>query len=105
MEHPDIELMLNPTAELVELAPGGVDVAIRFGDGNWPGLEAEPLLLTNFVIVAATSLVGTEPFPDPARIYEFPGFRSMAPTNWRFGSTGRALSPSATSMSCICRGT
>lgn len=70
--HPDIELMLNPTAELVDFSPGGVDIAIRFGDGRWPGLESEPLLLTNFVIVAATSLVGTEPFPDPARIYEFP---------------------------------
>jgi len=70
--HPDIELMLNPTADLVDFAPGGVDLAIRFGDGHWPGLVSEPLLLTNFVIVAATSLVGTDPFPDPARITDYP---------------------------------
>ena len=36
-EHPQIELMLNPTAQLVELAPGGVDVAIRFGRGSGAG--------------------------------------------------------------------
>ncbi|HVL21483.1 MAG TPA: LysR family transcriptional regulator, partial [Amaricoccus sp.] len=33
--HPEVELMLNPTSQLIELAPGGVDVAIRFGTGTW----------------------------------------------------------------------
>ena len=47
--HPEIVLMLNPTPDLVELAPGGIDVAIRFGDGNWAGLQSEPLLATDFV--------------------------------------------------------
>ena len=38
-EHPEVELMLNPTADLVELAPGGIDVAIRYGTGDWRGLR------------------------------------------------------------------
>ena len=58
LKHQDIELMLNPTAENIELKPGGVDLAIRFGRGDWPGLESELLFKTNFVVVGATRLVG-----------------------------------------------
>lgn len=47
-EHPDLELMLNPTAAVVEMQPGGVDVAIRFGNGKWPGLDAEMFGLAPF---------------------------------------------------------
>ncbi len=75
--HPEIELMLNPTAELVGLEPGGVDLAIRYGRGHWPGLQSEPLLLTSFVIVAARSLVGDEEFPDPARLQAFPWLQEI----------------------------
>ncbi|GAB4348964.1 MAG: transcriptional regulator GcvA [Oricola sp.] len=77
IEHPDIELMLNPTAEIVELAPGGVDVAIRFGGGKWPGLDAELLLPTTFAIVAATSLVGDKPFTDPEQLVDYPWLQEL----------------------------
>lgn len=77
LEHPDIELMLNPTAEVVELAPGGVDVAIRFGDGNWKGLEAELLLPTTFAIIAARSLVGDKPFTDPEQLVDYPWVQEL----------------------------
>ena len=30
--HPDVLLMLNPTSKVMELKPGGVDLAIRYGD-------------------------------------------------------------------------
>jgi LysR family transcriptional regulator, glycine cleavage system transcriptional activator len=70
--HPEIELMLNPTAELVELKPGGVDVAIRFGRGHWPGLDAEMLLPTSHAIVAATSLVGAREIGEPRDILDLP---------------------------------
>ncbi len=70
--HPDFELMLNPTAEVVELKPGGVDLAIRFGKGDWPGLEAELLIPTNFAIVAASCLIGDRKIEKPEDILEFP---------------------------------
>lgn len=56
-ENPGAELMLVPTAELVELAPGGVDLAIRWGRGAWPGLDAEMLIPSGLVVVGAPSLV------------------------------------------------
>src|ERR1044071_7492952 len=41
--HPELTLMLSPTAQVVELRPGGVDLAIRFGHGQWQGVKATPL--------------------------------------------------------------
>lgn len=58
MAHPDIDLVVNPTVENVDLSSTGCDIAIRFGAGVWPGLESELLLPSNFVIVAAPSVVG-----------------------------------------------
>ena len=72
LKHPDIELMLNPTAEVVELKPGGVDLAIRFGGGNWPGLESELLLATNFVVVGANRLIGGKTIDSLEDILQFP---------------------------------
>ncbi len=37
--HPEVELDLDPSARVVDLAAGGVDLAIRYGNGGWPGLE------------------------------------------------------------------
>ncbi|MTH97549.1 LysR family transcriptional regulator [Roseibium sp. RKSG952] len=72
MMHPDIELMLNTTAEVVSLEPGGVDLAIRYGGGEWPGLDAELLLKTNYVVVGATSLVGDVEVREPEDLLQFP---------------------------------
>lgn len=57
LEHPDIPLVLDPSPDLVSLRPGGVDVAIRYGEGNWPGMTSELLLQSPIVIVAAPSLL------------------------------------------------
>jgi len=76
-DHPDIELMLNPTGEVVELGPGGVDLAIRFGDGTWPGLESELLLPTNYVVVGATCLIGDKKVSDPEDLLQFPWLQEL----------------------------
>jgi len=41
--HPDIEVRLNTTGRLVDFAREDVDVAVRYGDGNWPGLNVEKM--------------------------------------------------------------
>ena len=55
--HPDITLMLNPTAEVIEIGTGEADIAIRFGKGEWPDVIATPLLLPDMVVVAARRLI------------------------------------------------
>ncbi len=56
--HPDIELSVNPTAQVIDFFSAGVDVAVRYGTGNWAGLESELLMPSNFVVIGAPSLVG-----------------------------------------------
>jgi LysR family glycine cleavage system transcriptional activator len=42
--HPEIELRIHASQELADFAHDGVDVAIRYGRGRFPGLHAEKLL-------------------------------------------------------------
>ena len=59
-EHPDIDLTIHPTAELVDMTQGDYDLAIRFGTGEWKGLESELLVSSDYVIVGAPKLVGEQ---------------------------------------------
>ncbi|MBP7001890.1 LysR family transcriptional regulator [Amaricoccus sp.] len=70
--HPDLDLLLNPTYDLVELAPGGVDVAIRYGRGDWAGLSCELLLPSDFMIVAAPGLVAGRRVAAAADLLDLP---------------------------------
>lgn len=78
--HPEIDLTLNPTAARVTLEPGGVDVAIRFGGGRWAGLEAELLLVTEFVIAGATTLIGDCKVATPGDLLAFPWLQEIGTT-------------------------
>lgn len=54
--HPDIDLDLRATDVAVDLRHDGVDVAIRYGRGPYPGLVAEPLFGDRFAPVASPAL-------------------------------------------------
>jgi DNA-binding transcriptional LysR family regulator len=41
--HPDIEVRLNTTGRMVDFTREDVDVAVRYGNGNWPGLHVEKM--------------------------------------------------------------
>lgn len=42
--HPDIDTALLATYDVVDLQAGEADLALRHGQGRWPGLEIEPIL-------------------------------------------------------------
>jgi LysR family glycine cleavage system transcriptional activator len=90
-EHPEVELMLNPTPQVVELAPGGVDVAIRHGRGGWPGLDAELLLPTSLVVVAARSLIGDRRITDPRDILDLPWLQELGTSEMSEWLRGRGV--------------
>lgn len=71
-EHPEIELMLNPTPGRIDLRREDYDLAIRYGAGDWPGLEAEPFIPSRFLIVAARELVEGKRLDTPADIARLP---------------------------------
>jgi len=43
-EHPEVDLRLMTNNNRVDLAGEGLDLAIRFGDGAWHGVHAEPIM-------------------------------------------------------------
>lgn len=75
--HPEIDLLVNPSSELCDPAPGGIDLALRFGDGNWPGLEADMLVPTDIVITASPDLVGDCDVSSPADLLAFPWLQEL----------------------------
>jgi len=75
--HPGIDLMINPSTHLTNPELGGIDLGLRFGAGTWPGLEAEMLVPTNMVVVAAPELVGDRPFHDASELRDYPWLKEI----------------------------
>lgn len=54
--HPEITLRVSTHNNRVEIAREGLDLAIRFGEGRWPGLEAVPLIAPEMMPHCAPAL-------------------------------------------------
>jgi LysR family glycine cleavage system transcriptional activator len=71
-EHcPQTSLMIDPSPALIPLEPGGIDVAIRYGKGQWPGLNAIALLPSPIAIVAAPKLIGDQNIASPEELINY----------------------------------
>lgn len=57
--HPGIDLAIDPAHESREIGREA-DVGLRYGTGDWPGLESRLLLESPVVVVAAPALVPVE---------------------------------------------
>ncbi len=55
--HPDIDLRVSATADHVDFAREDVDVAVRHGDGKWPGLDAVRLCSEQLFPVCSPKLI------------------------------------------------
>ena len=56
--HPEIGLSLHPDSKVVDLHRERMDLGIRYGNGDWPGVETEYLTSARLVIAGAPSLIG-----------------------------------------------
>lgn len=65
--HPDIDLQLQASDDLIDLRSTAVDIAIRYGRGPYPGLAIEPLFTDRFAPVANPRLGVVSP-EDLARV-------------------------------------
>lgn len=54
--HPQIGLRLQPLVDLIDLETAHIDMAIRWGDGDWSDLEVEPLLPCPAFVVAGAAI-------------------------------------------------
>lgn len=62
--HPDITLEVNATPQLVDLLREGYHAALRVGTGQWKGLQAEPLVESPLIALAAPARAARLPMGD-----------------------------------------
>lgn len=53
---PEIDLRIEVSVELNDLARDGIDLAVRYGHGNWPGLNSEVLFRPRYIPVCSPEL-------------------------------------------------
>jgi LysR family glycine cleavage system transcriptional activator len=75
--NPEITLMLNPTSQLVELRPGGIDVAIRYRDQRRAEPDVDAVLQTDMVVIGAPSLVGARDLSDHKSLADLPWLQEL----------------------------
>ncbi len=78
--HPEADLMLSPTPQVVNLEPGGIDIAIRYGTGDWSGLDAHLLFASPLVAVASPELVKDHAISQPADLTGLPWLQEFGTT-------------------------
>ena len=91
--HPGIDLQLRPDIALADVAGGEVDVAIRYGRGAWPGVDAQLVMPERLSVVCVPALIAGPDRPrKPQDLLRYPFLASHArhPFEWdawarRFG--------------------
>ena len=84
--HPDIDVRIVTTPELVPIGAGSgsADVGIRHGLGDWPGLHAVPLLQPHLVPVGSPSLLAAgTPICEPMDCLRYPLLHDSLASDWR----------------------
>ena len=67
--HPDIDVRISASSELVDFERDDVDIAVRYGRGNWPGLKIELLMHESlFAVCSPRLLQGPDAIREPADI-------------------------------------
>jgi LysR family glycine cleavage system transcriptional activator len=75
--HPEITLLLNPTADVMPLKPGGIDVAVRYCGRDKLNRDVSPLLVSDMIVVAAPSLLGERRREDLASLTDMPWLQEL----------------------------
>jgi len=82
-KHPGIDLRVSATTHYVDFAREDVDVAIRHGDGNWPGHDVQRLYSERLFPVCSPKLIaGRNRITEAADLLKFPLLRLENAKNW-----------------------
>jgi LysR family glycine cleavage system transcriptional activator len=84
----DLDIRLEN--RLAEFVGDGVDAAIRFGEGNWPGFEILPLIKVSLFPVCAPDMLEHHPVRQLNDLYSCPLLRHTHPL-WSWPSWFRSL--------------
>jgi LysR family glycine cleavage system transcriptional activator len=83
-QHPDIDVALETEARIVDLRREPIDLAIRHGLGDYPGLDATWLMAPELIVVASPECLRSgPPITKPADCLAFPLLHDMDRADWR----------------------
>ena len=82
--HPQIKLHVDTTLRLVNFAEEGVELGLRFGSGQWPGLRTERVLSHRiYPVASATYAAKLQLNNQPAQLAKYPLYYDLeSPTEW-----------------------
>ncbi len=75
--NPEITLMLNPTSHVVDLKPGGIDVAIRYRDRRRPQRDVKAVLVSDMIVIATPALIAGRDLREPASLVDLPWLQEL----------------------------
>jgi LysR family glycine cleavage system transcriptional activator len=92
--HPDIDLRLMTGVDLDEAGQGGVDLEIRYGSGDWPGVRAERLFQEELFPVCSPALLdGPAPLNRPQDLADHTMIHVIGePENWQMWLSAAGVS-------------
>jgi LysR family glycine cleavage system transcriptional activator len=89
---PDIRVAIDPTLQVVDLEAGGADLAIRYGDGQWPACESRLLMSEVLTPVASPALLRQKrPVTSPTDLLKLPLLFVSRPYEWELWAEARGL--------------
>ncbi len=88
-EHPETDVRISASLDLVDLEKTGIELAIRFGAGSYPGLTSTFLMKESFVVVCSPTLLsGANAITIPADLKNHTLLHILGP-NPQFGADWR----------------
>ena len=71
--HPQIEIRIDTSMDVVDLARSDIDIGIRFGGGNYPGMQTDLLICEEVYPVCSPELIDLQqPLNNPSDLLEYP---------------------------------
>jgi LysR family transcriptional regulator, glycine cleavage system transcriptional activator len=91
--HPGIDVRITTSTSLVDFKSGGVDAAIRYGRGQWPGVRADWLMADQLFPVCSPALpTGKKPLRRPEDLADHVLLHtSSGDDDWRLWLTAAGL--------------
>lgn len=95
-QHPEIEVQVEASMRMADMEAGLIDVAMRYGDGKFPGVAAEKVMDLAAVPVGAPALVKRLRLRTPADLARAPQVRvSPFGASWTEWAEGAGFDPEA----------
>jgi len=94
--HPEIDLRVSATLHHVDFAREEVDMAVRHGDGNWPGLDTVRLSSEQlFAVCSPKLLTGRRRLTKPSDMLKYPLIHMDSRADWSKWLQAAALEDAA----------